>query len=603
MRKINFIKKYWYYFLYAFIACLFAIGCASVGSISGGPKDMDPPRMINSTPKLFATNFKGKEIRIDFDEYIQIKDVNQQLNVSPPFKKKPLVWIKNKSLIIQYSDTLKDNTTYTFNFGNSISDLDEGNIYNNFEFVFSTGNYIDSLGVRGKIVNAFDLKTEKESVLAMLYNNLSDSAVFKEAPMFTSRSDNSGYYSINNVKAGTYRLYALIDKNYNYKYDPVTEAIAFCDSNIVLESSSVTKKLNKNYIFPPDTLSIYSKKDTIHKKHVVDSIALKRARNSVYNNLFLFYEKDKRQYIKDFSRKYKRRLDISFNNKLKNDSTKIDLLYFEAKDWYLLEKFPSHDSLSLWITDTNLIKIDTLKTIFQYWGNRKKGEFFWKSDTLNFKNNVTEKIEKRSKKQKIKGTKILTNATGIIDLNSEPYIESEFPLKKVNIDKIQLFQKVDTVEFPSKFGIIRDSLSPRKLIIKSNWIEQTNYKLKIFPGAFENIYNKPYDTLISAFTTQQLEFYGKLTLNLSGIKVPVIVQLLDADKVANEKYATSDGAIIFDYLQPKTYSLKVIYDENRDKQWTPGDVLKKRQPEKVIFYKEEVKIRSNWDVDLAWEIN
>ena len=176
-------------------------------------------------------------------------------------------------------------------------------------------------------------------------------------------------------------------------------------------------------------------------------------------------------------------------------------------------------------------------------------------------------------------------------------------MKKFNIDKIQLFQKVDTVEFPSKFEIIRDSLSPRKLIIKSNWIEQTNYKLKIFPGAFENIYNKPYDTLISSFTTQKLEFYGKLTINLSGIKVPVIVQILDADKVANEKYATSDGAIIFDYLQPKTYSLKIIYDENNDKQWTPGDVLKKRQPEKVIFYKEEVKIRSNWDVDLAWEIN
>ncbi len=602
MKIKNIIKNYFYCILFVLAIGLLTYQCASVGTISGGPKDLDPPKMVSSSPKMYATNFKNKEIRIDFNKYIQLKDVNQQLNVSPPLKKKPLVWIKNKSLIIQYKDTLKENTTYTFNFGNSISDLNEGNIYNNFEFVISTGNYVDSLGVRGQIVDAFDLKPEKESVLAMLYSNLSDSAPYKEVPEFTSRTDKDGYFYINNVKPGTYRLYALKDKNFNYKYDPFTEAIAFKDSNVILDSSKISNLKEKNLFFPSDTLHFYSIKDTIRKKHILDSIATKRSRNSIYSELLLFYEKDKRQYLKDFSRKYKRRFDIRFSKPLRNDSIIIKPLYFGVTNWYLLEKYKNHDSLTIWLTDTNLIKVDTLKTVVQYWGNSKKGDLIWKSDTLNFKFTGLEKTEKKSKKQKPQTAKVTTNATGTVDLNSEPYIESEFPLSKINTNKFQLFQKVDTIEFPSKFSIVADSISPKRVNIMSSWIEQTNYKLMIFPGALENIYGIQYDTIISSFTTQKLEYYGKLTINLSGIKMPMIVQLLDKDNVVVEKYATSDGAIIFDYLQPKSYTIKVIFDENGDRIWNTGNLIKKKQPEKVLFYKDEVKIRSNWDVTIAWEL-
>jgi hypothetical protein len=223
---------------------------------------------------------------------------------------------------------------------------------------------------------------------------------------------------------------------------------------------------------------------------------------------------------------------------------------------------------------------------------------------------LIEKSEKKSEKRSVKKPeksksglmKITTNASGTVDLNSLPCIETEFPFTKVNYDKIQLNQKVDTVEFPSKFEIITDSLSLRKVSIKSKWVEQTNYKLSIFPGAFEDLYKMPHDTIISSFTTQKLEYYGKLTLKLSGVKIPVIVQLLSMDKVEVEKFAVSDGNIVFDYLQPKSYTLKIIYDENGDKRWTSGDLIKKKQPEKVIYYKEEIKMRSNWDIDIVWEI-
>ncbi len=463
---------------------------------------------------MYATNFKNKEIRIDFNKYIQLKDVNQQLNVSPPLKKKPLVWIKNKSLIIQYKDTLKENTTYTFNFGNSISDLNEGNIYNNFEFVISTGNYVDSLGVRGQIVDAFDLKPEKESLLAMLYSNLSDSAPYKEVPEFTSRTDKDGYFYINNVKPELTGYMRLKIKISIINMIRLQKQLLLKIQMLYLTSSKISNLKEKNLFFPSDTLHFYSIKDTIRKKHILDSIATKRSRNSIYSELLLFYEKDKRQYLKDFSRKYKRRFDIRFNKPLRNDSIIIKPLYFKVTNWYLLEKYQNHDSLTIWLTDTNLVKIDTLKTVVQYWGNSKKGDLIWKSDTLNFKYTGLEKTEKKSKKQKPQTAKIATNAAGTVDLNSEPYIESDFPISKINTNKFQLFQKVDTVEFPSKFSIIADSLSPKRVNIKSRWIEQTNYKLKIFPGAFENIYGIQYDTIMSSFTTQKLEYYGKLTLNL-----------------------------------------------------------------------------------------
>ena len=595
-------KKYFVlYLITAYVLILFN-RCASIGTISGGPKDEDLPKMIGSKPKMYATNFNGKEIRIDFDEYVQLKDVNQQFNASPPLKKKPLIWIKNKTVIVEYTDTLKENTTYTFNFGNSISDLNEGNVYTNFEFVFSTGNFIDSLGIRGRIVNAFNLNPDKEAVLAELYSNLSDSAPLKEIPLFTGRTDTKGYFFINNVKPGTYRLYALKDKNYNYIYNPVTEAIAFSDSTVLLESSELSKENKSRILFPSDSLLFSKIKDTIRRKQVKDSIISNKTKNAMYADLYLFYEKDKKQYLKDYGRKNKRFFYITFNKPLKEDSINLIPVYYKTKDWYLIDKSPTHDSIVGWIKDTNLIKTDTLRTIIQYWGNNKKGELIWKSDTVRLNYSGTEKSEKKSNKAKPETSKVTTSINGTIDLNEVPIVSSEFPLKNIDLHDIQLFQKIDTVEFPSKFEITRDSLSQRKLFLKSKWIEQTNYKLKIFPGAFQNIYKIPYDTFIIAFSVQKLDYYGKLTVNFTGVEIPVIVQLLSNDKVEYEKYVTSNMPVVFDFVKPETYTLKAIFDKNGDKIWTTGNLLNKIQPEKVIFYKDEIKMRSNWDVNLEWNL-
>jgi uncharacterized protein (DUF2141 family) len=584
--------------LIPFLGILFLVfGCAKPGYISGGPKDLDPPVVVYSEPQQYALNFKGNKIRIDFDEYIQLKDVNRQLNVSPPIKKKPQVWIKNKSIMVQLHDTLKDTTTYTLNFGNSISDNNENNPLTNYEFVFSTGNFLDTLGIRGRILDAFTLTPDKESVLAMLYNDLSDSAPIKTTPMFTSRTDKDGYFSISNVKPGKYNLFALKDNNLNYKYNVSLEEFGFIDSVVVLNLEVVRNKPNDGYIFPPDTAT--TRKDTAHKVHLPDSLAILKERNSLHIDLFTFLEKNKQQYISNYGRKYRHHIELVFNNDIINDSIKLRLQYFPNKNWYMLEPTNRPDSILAWITDTSLLKVDTLKTIVNYWGTNKKGDTIWKSDTLNFRYSGIDKL-KKGKKAKPPRMKINWDNGPTADLNVPLLFEFQYPLDSIDYSKIIFIEKVDSTTKDVKYEVKADSLFYRDLNISTSWDEGANYEIKFLPGAFKNIYNIEHDTTIYKFSTQKLEFYGKLIINLDSINSPVILQLIDNNKILYEKYANKSGKIVFDYLQPKNYTLKLIYDTNGDHQWTTGDYLNKRQPEKVVFYKDKINVRSNWDIDISW---
>ncbi len=576
---------------------ILVFGCAKPGYISGGPKDLDPPVVVNSEPQQYALNFKGNKIRIDFNEYIQLKDVNRQLNVSPPVKKKPQVWIKNKSIMVQLRDTLKDTTTYTLNFGNSISDNNENNPLTNYEFVFSTGNFLDTLGIRGRILDAFTLTPDKESVLALLYNDLSDSAPIKTTPMFTSRTDKDGYFSISNVKPGKYNLFALKDNNLNYKYNVSLEEFGFIDSVVVLNPEVVRNKPNDGYIFPPDTAT--TRKDTAHKVHLPDSLEILKERNSLHIDLFTFLEKNKQQYIRNYGRKYRHHIELVFNNDIINDSIKLRLQYFPNKNWYMLEPTNRPDSILAWITDTSLLKVDTLKTIVNYWGTNKKGDTIWKSDTLNFRYSGIDKL-KKGKKAKPPRMKINWDNGPTADLNVPLLFEFQYPLDSIDYSKITFIEKVDSTTKDVKYEVKADSLFYRDLYISTSWDEGANYEIKFLPGAFKNIYNIEHDTTIYKFSTQKLEFYGKLIINLDSINSPVILQLIDNNKILYEKYANKSGKIVFDYLQPKNYILKLIYDTNGDHQWTTGDYLNKRQPEKVVFYKDKINVRSNWDIDISW---
>ena len=218
--------------------------CAKRGFIDGGPKDTLPPKVRITSPANGSTQFNAKEIKITFDEYVKLKDANKQLIISPPLKEAPMIYPTSatKQLTIKFRDTLKENTTYTLNFGQSIQDNNEGNPLNQYKYVFSTGTYIDSLFLEGRIFDAFD-KEPDNFVSIMLYENnetFNDSTIYKEKPFYvTNTLDSARTFRLENLKAGSYYLVALKDKNNNLIYDPKTEKIAFFPTPVNLPDPAI----------------------------------------------------------------------------------------------------------------------------------------------------------------------------------------------------------------------------------------------------------------------------------------------------------------------------------------------------------------------------
>ena len=226
------------------LLALTVISCAKRGSISGGLKDTIAPVLKASFPKNLSVNFKAKEINLTFDEYVKLKNVAKQLIISPPMKYNPEVspMTPSKMITIKIKDTLQENTTYSFNFGQSIEDNNEGNPYNQFQYVFSTGSYIDSLKVGGTIKDALN-KKEDSFVSVMLYevnNKFTDSAVYKSVPRYiTNTLDSLKTFKIENVKAGKYLLVAMKDENSNNKFNPKKDKIGFRKQLVTIPNDSL----------------------------------------------------------------------------------------------------------------------------------------------------------------------------------------------------------------------------------------------------------------------------------------------------------------------------------------------------------------------------
>ncbi|MDX1829557.1 MAG: Ig-like domain-containing protein [Lutibacter sp.] len=207
--------------------------CAKRGRPTGGKKDSIPPLLVHAVPANKSINFIAKKIKISFDEYIKLKDVNKQLVISPPLKNTPIitpVGTASKFISLKILDTLQPNTTYTFNFGNSVVDNNEENKLERFKYVVSTGSYIDSLTVSGKVYDAFNQKTD-EDITVELYEitkTFNDSIVYKQKPIYvTSTIDTTANFEIENIKAGKYLLVALKQPSKNYIYHPKQDKFGF----------------------------------------------------------------------------------------------------------------------------------------------------------------------------------------------------------------------------------------------------------------------------------------------------------------------------------------------------------------------------------------
>jgi len=233
-----------YRFFTLFFVVLALTSCAKVGRPSGGDKDTTAPISISAKPDFNSLNFKSKKIKIYFDEYIKFKDLNKQLVISPPLKYTPEITplgTASKYISIAFKDTLKENTTYSLNFGNAIQDNSEGNLLKQFKYIFSTGNYIDSLSVSGRVKNAFNSDEVKNiSILLYALDSLSsDSIIYKQKPNYIANTLDSIHFSVTNIKKGSYLLIALNDVSGDMLFTPKEDMIGFLNKPIKIPTDSI----------------------------------------------------------------------------------------------------------------------------------------------------------------------------------------------------------------------------------------------------------------------------------------------------------------------------------------------------------------------------
>ena len=613
-----------YLYFQLLIVLLLLYSCANVVAPSGGPKDTTPPEIVKSIPENYSVNFNEQKINISFDEYIQLKNINQQLLISPPLKEKPEIKIKGKNIIIDIKNKLHDNTTYAFNFGDAIVDVNEGNILKNYQFVFSTGDYLDSLLINGSVLNAFNLKPE-ENVFVMLYENLNDSAPITDTALYVSRTNKTGSFSINNIKTGEYLIFALKDVNNNYLFDQPNEEVAFLDSLIIPEAK---------IIITTDTIL------TDGKAGNNDSIVTRS--NTVFSpkdlQLFLFMEDTKRQYISKSLREEKGRCTFIFSRPLKDSLLIAPLNFTPQNNWNIIEKTTireiTSDTITCWITDTLISNMDTLIFQLNYQKKDSLGNYQLFSDTVSL-SFIPQQISKKKKKQTFKTDTLILKFniqnSSVFALNKNISIECshpvfsrdvacwnevEIPTSRGNVStkKIELYQIQDTLEISKEFKFFKDSVHLRKFFISYPFEENTSYKLLIYPGAFKDIFGFSNDTLLLNFVIQKADYYGNLYVDFSNISTNTIVQLMDLkENIIIEKSINSDSIRVeFTYLKPQQYKLKLIFDKNNNTKWDTGKYIappksspKGRtsfQPEKVLYYPEEINVRSNWDVELSWDV-
>ena len=224
-------------FVVGYYLAVFTTGCAQIGMPTGGPKDTLAPRLTSASPAINSVNVTGNKVTLSFNEYIELKDPQTNVLISPFPKKQPQIDYKLRTVTVKLKDTLMPNTTYSINFGNAIVDVNEGNAYKNFTYVFSTGNSIDSLMLDGKVLIAETGKADS-TLIAMLYRNADDSSVQKRKPDYITRLSGDGSFSFLNLPAGTYKVYALKDGDGAKTYNSKKEIFAFASEDIIVSATN-----------------------------------------------------------------------------------------------------------------------------------------------------------------------------------------------------------------------------------------------------------------------------------------------------------------------------------------------------------------------------
>ncbi|MFV0346563.1 MAG: Ig-like domain-containing protein [Bacteroidales bacterium] len=592
----------------------FGSSCANPGMPTGGPKDTLPPILLKSVPNFDELNYTKQQVVFTFDEFVNTSKIRDGLVISPPMKRKPGVKRRGKSVVIQLRDTLRPASTYSMDFRNTLVDNNENNPYENFRFRFSTGEIVDTGRCAGYVKDAASLG-DMENVLLMFYTDTVDTTIYTIIPDFIAKTNEEGFFYTNNLPSdSSYYLFVCSDDNGNMLYEP-GESFGWVDGKISPNGGLFT---HADTVKNGDSVSISSH---VHVENTYISLS-----EPYYWSQFL--ETNKRESANRIFFDFAEGVDSSFH---------MEILDFENPEIYV-EYSNKRDSIDIWLLDTSISKVDSLYFALTYRaGNYLQDSIV--SDTLLMKfehkerRRGSEKRERRDDKDRddkdrddkdkddtaddtkemkdtippVENFKLSLSNTSNLDLNAKISVSHKDPLQSFDKSKVHLYSVEDSVRTEVAFAIDFVGVSKRKLVLTIDgglWEDEQSYEVEIDSACAVDAYGRVSDNDLTKFTTQKLRFYGTYAVSMSGFRYPAILQLLNGDDkegVVRELHLSEDGEVNFDYLKPAEYKLRLIEDENGDREWTTSSLNGElRQPESVYYYPAILDIKSNREHKESW---
>ncbi|KIO76049.1 hypothetical protein TH53_17095 [Pedobacter lusitanus] len=530
----NSLLKITQIFFYIFLGISLIYGCASIGpGPQGGPKDKTPPKVLSMLPKNLTRNFSTKKIVIQFDEYFKLVDQYKQFSISPDVEVLPTLKVKDKSLEITFKDSLEKNTTYTLNFGKAIADVNEGNVLKNFSYVFSTGPSLDSLSISGNIKESLTGKPLIEGV-AFVFPLSRDTLFGKKKASIYTLTDSSGNYKINNLRADTYKIYALKEQSSDKIYQQVSDEIGFIKEPIVL------------------------KKDT------------QNVNMAVFKEDAIVFRINDRRLNPDGS------ITMNFNQKLK----KPEIIVLEPKNLDISKKVKFNktgDSVKVWLAD---LSFDSTKISITDAGKLLQ--------TANFN---------RGKKDTYKRTVVATDniEANLINPNKPFTLTFGIPITAVDPSKITLME--DSV-VKTNFTVVQDSSDFLAYHLIYPWRANNIYEIKFKEGSFTALFDTKNKEFTKKFQLAKKDDYGTLQVKIvvpEPNKQFLLEVTNESKAIVNSLVVSSDTTVKFANYRAGKYFIRIIYDTNKNGVWDTGNVKLGLQPETIYNEPKELSIRANWD--------
>lgn len=602
------MKKLFYIFCIASII----VGCARMGSPDGGWYDDDPPRVVGASPEDKSTNVNSKKITILFDEFIKLEDATNKVIVSPPQLEQPEIKATGKKVIVELQDTLKENTTYTIDFSDAISDNNEGNPMGNYTYSFSTGERIDTFEVSGYVLDASNLEPVK-GIAVGLYDDLSDS-VFKTKPfMRISRTDGTGHFVIKGIAPGTYRAYALQDADADFRFTQKSEMIAF--NHATFEPSS-KPDIRVDTVWR-DSLHIDALLQIPYTHFLPDDITLLAFTHPQTDRTLLKTERVEPNKISMY---------FTYGDSL---LPQIKGINFNSDSAFVIEANEKRDTIHYWIRDTTLVNQDTLRMDLTYHVTDTLGNLVLQTDSaidivpkVSFEKRMKEKakeIEKWQKEQEKKKKKE-EKYDSIYPVKAlEPkfavpssmipgdriIVEMPTPLMKCDTSAVHLYSQIDSLWYDAEceFRPVKNSI--RMYEIVADWRLGVEYSLEIDSAAFVDIYGLVSNPYKQGIKVKALDEFSSITMNISGVEAvdtTIIVQMLSSQDAVTREVRVKNGKAEFKYVTPGKFYLRAFIDANGNGIWDIGDYDSDRQPEDVYYYSKELECKEKWDVTESWNL-